>query len=108
MGDGGKLKSVLQLDLDPGAGLLDRAVEGLVQGVALGVALLEIGEIAAVAAVFTFAEYCRVDELHVFFLHRCYQNCFARQMSVGMIRTAGRRGCLPDFDRSARQNRLPL
>ena len=33
MGDGGKLKGVLQLDLDPGAGLLDRAVEGLVQGV---------------------------------------------------------------------------
>ena len=64
MCDGGELKGVLELDLDPGPGLLDGAVESLVERIALGEALVQVREVAAVAAVVFFTKYCRVDELH--------------------------------------------
>jgi len=48
MCDGGELKGVLELDLDPGPGLLDGAVESLVERIALGESLRrEIREVCS-------------------------------------------------------------
>ena len=68
MRDRGKFEGVLEFYLDPGPGFFDGVVEDFIQSVSLRLALVEIRKIGVVTAVFSFAEYCRINKLHIVYL----------------------------------------